>query len=113
MTKRKRTQQRGAKEPARQASPENLSTLALLISRDVGTVMMSSYVTSLADACFYPRSEPEQRELERDQAHMQDRLRRIDQELKSEPEAIRALFEVVQLRLEPVGLVYLWPATKA
>jgi hypothetical protein len=56
-------------------------------------------------------------ELEREQAQqekraMEDRLPAIDRELESEPEAIRQLYRVELRRLEPVGLVYLWPETR-
>jgi hypothetical protein len=36
----------------------------------------------------------------------------IQGELESEPAQLKALYEVVLARREPVGLVYLWPATK-
>jgi superfamily II DNA/RNA helicase len=53
----------------------------------------------------------EQRQLESNQRHWDKRLHAIDQELASEPERIRALYEVKAQRIEPVGLVYLWPVT--
>ena len=43
---------------------------------------------------------------------MEDRLPAIEDELVREPEAIRALYQVELRRLEPVGLVYLWPETR-
>jgi hypothetical protein len=56
-------------------------------------------------------NDEEQRQLESNKRHWEKRLRSIDQELASEPERIRALYEVKAQRIEPVGLVYLWPVT--
>jgi len=54
-------------------------------------------------------NDDEQRQLESNKRHWEKRLRAIGQELASEPERIRALYEVKAQRIEPVGLVYLWP----
>ncbi|MCA9664086.1 MAG: DISARM system SNF2-like helicase DrmD [Myxococcales bacterium] len=54
----------------------------------------------------------QQRQLERDLEHMQQRLAQIGGELEREPEQLRTLYEVVLSRLEPVGMVYLWPTTR-
>jgi len=43
---------------------------------------------------------------------MQGRLGGIDRELETEPKEIQKLYEVVLSKLEPVGLVYLWPETR-
>jgi hypothetical protein len=56
-------------------------------------------------------NDDEQRQLESNRRHWDKRLHAIDQELASEPERIRALYEVKAQRIEPVGLVYLWPVT--
>ena len=55
--------------------------------------------------------EEERREKEADRRHWQARLTRLERELREEPERIRASYDVHAHRLEPVGLVYLWPAT--
>jgi hypothetical protein len=52
------------------------------------------------------------RQLEDDRRHMEHRLLAIDQELWTEPAQIDELYRVVLRRLEPVGLIYLWPATR-
>ncbi|MBN1654424.1 MAG: DISARM system SNF2-like helicase DrmD [Deltaproteobacteria bacterium] len=44
---------------------------------------------------------------------MEQRLKHIENELESEPAEIEALYKVSVRRLEPVGLVYLWPQTRA
>ena len=54
-------------------------------------------------------SSQERRQLAADQKHWQRRLETIEAELSSEPQRIQASYEVVTHRLEPAGLVYLWP----
>ena len=39
------------------------------------------------------------------------RLEQFDHDLASEPERIRDFYQVRARRVEPVGLVYLWPET--
>ena len=39
------------------------------------------------------------------------KLLRLQNDLETEPEKVRRGYEVQARRLEPVGLVYLWPAT--
>ena len=39
------------------------------------------------------------------------RLAALEQELQTEPDRIRELYDVKANRIEPVGLVYLWPVT--
>jgi hypothetical protein len=56
-------------------------------------------------------NDDEQRQLESNKRHWEKRLQAIDRELASEPERIRAVYEVKAERIEPVGLVYLWPVT--
>jgi hypothetical protein len=51
-------------------------------------------------------------QLESERRHMKDRLKSIADELETEPLELEALYEVVLQRLEPVGLVYLWPTTR-
>jgi hypothetical protein len=51
------------------------------------------------------------RQLEADRRHWDRRLRDIEQELRTEPDRIRGVYVVKAQRIEPVGLVYLWPVT--
>ena len=53
----------------------------------------------------------ETRQLEADLRHWQRRLGQFDRDLEREPARIRAFYEVRAQRVEPVGLVYLWPET--
>jgi hypothetical protein len=43
---------------------------------------------------------------------MDERLVAIESELQREPAQIEALYKVALRRLEPVGLVFLWPETR-
>lgn len=54
----------------------------------------------------------EQKQWKSDKEHMESRLRAIEREIESEPADIEALYRVSLERLEPVGLVYLWPTTR-
>jgi Helicase conserved C-terminal domain len=53
----------------------------------------------------------EKRQLESNKRHWGSRLEAIETELDSEPDRIRAVYDVKARRVEPVGLVYLWPVT--
>jgi hypothetical protein len=54
----------------------------------------------------------EEEQWRKEKEHMGDRLRAIQGELEREPGQIAALYEVSLRRLEPVGLVFLWPETR-
>lgn len=56
------------------------------------------------------RDQREQRE--RDRKHIAARRAALDIELDQEPKAIRQSYEVLRRRVEPIGLVYLWPTTR-
>jgi len=56
-------------------------------------------------------SQQERRQLVADQKHWQRRLETIKHEPESEPQRIAASYGVVTHRLEPAGLVYLWPVS--
>ena len=53
----------------------------------------------------------ERREREADKRHWQTRLDRLESELQTEPLRLRDAYEVRAHRLEPVGIVYLWPTS--
>jgi hypothetical protein len=53
----------------------------------------------------------ERRQLEADMRSWERRLEQFDRELESEPDRVAAFYEVRARRVEPVGLVYLWPDT--
>jgi SNF2 family DNA or RNA helicase len=51
------------------------------------------------------------RQLRADQNHWRQRLGKIDHELDTEPHRVEQHYDVKVWRIEPVGLVYLWPVT--
>ncbi|GAC1352644.1 MAG: hypothetical protein NVSMB1_17590 [Polyangiales bacterium] len=54
----------------------------------------------------------EEEQFRREQQYMGDRLGKIQDEIQKEPPQIEALYKVALRRLEPVGLVFLWPETR-
>lgn len=54
----------------------------------------------------------EQDQFDKERQFMGDRLGAIERELDREPQQIQALYRVALRRLEPVGLVFLWPETR-
>ena len=53
----------------------------------------------------------ELRQLESNRRYWDKRLGSLETELRTEPNRIRELYDVKATRIEPVGLVYLWPVT--
>lgn len=53
----------------------------------------------------------ERREREADRRHWEGRLTRLEREQREEPDRLRNSYEVRAHRLEPVGIVYLWPVS--
>ena len=56
-------------------------------------------------------SEEEKRQRQADIASWRTRLAWFDRDLETEPARIRGFYEVRARRVEPIGLVYLWPDT--
>lgn len=56
-------------------------------------------------------AEEERRQLEADVRAWRLRLEQFERDLEREPSRIREFYEVKAKRVEPVGLVYLWPGT--
>ena len=56
-------------------------------------------------------AEEEKRQLEADVRWWRIRLQQFERDLEREPQRIRDFYEVRAKRIEPVGLVYLWPET--
>lgn len=53
----------------------------------------------------------EMRQIELDFKHWEKRLIQLEQEIEQEPQRIKQIYEVKSSRIEPVGLVYLYPTT--
>ena len=51
------------------------------------------------------------RQLEANMRHWERRLTQFDTDIEREPERIRRFYDIQRTRVEPVGLVYLWPET--
>ena len=56
-------------------------------------------------------AEDELRQLEANKRYWATRLVSLESELQTEPDRIRGVYQVKAQRIEPVGLVYLWPVT--
>lgn len=56
-------------------------------------------------------NEDERRQLEANQRYWARRLTMLDEELRTEPDRVRAVYALKATRIEPVGVVYLWPVT--
>lgn len=53
----------------------------------------------------------EKRQLESDMRSWRLRLEQFDRDLEQEPQRVREFYDVRAKRVEPIGLVYLWPET--
>jgi superfamily II DNA or RNA helicase len=58
---------------------------------------------------FESMLEEDRRQREAEHRFQTERLNRLPEELAKEPDRIRAIYQVQATRVEPVGLVYLWP----
>jgi len=56
-------------------------------------------------------ADAEREQMRRDRQHRTRRLSELDAEIEREPTRVRDNYQVRAFRLEPVGLVYLWPVT--
>ena len=63
------------------------------------------------DPMLFNIPQDERRQLDDNRRHWSARLKGIEAELETEPARIRDLYTVKASRVEPVGLVYLWPVT--
>ena len=53
----------------------------------------------------------ELRQLEADRRHWRVRVKQLEEEIETEPGRIQQTYEVKANRIEPVGLIYLWPVS--
>lgn len=54
-------------------------------------------------------NDEEKRQIESNKRHWEKRLEAIDREATEEPDRIRKIYEIKAVRVEPIGLVYLYP----
>lgn len=57
-------------------------------------------------------SKEELRQYDENKQYWENREKALEKELKEEPERIKQLYQVAIKRLEPVGMVYLWPKSR-
>ncbi len=57
------------------------------------------------------QSEKELRQFEADRRSWDEKLVRLQSDLDNEPQKVKDGYEVKARQLEPLGIVYLWPAT--
>ena len=50
--------------------------------------------------------------MDADRKYMERRLHAIEREIMEEPEGLKELYQVSLRRLQPVGLVVLWPRNR-
>jgi len=61
---------------------------------------------------FEPSERAQREQYERTQKYLIQRRKVLDTEVVEEPKAIIKSYEVLRRRIEPVGLVYLWPSVR-
>jgi len=105
----KQLQQRGEAEA--QALETLLRSQQAAIRRRLGPQQIS--MDQLFGHTPETASEKEQaKQLENDRKHMESRLDAIEREVASQPDELRASYEVALTKVVPVGMVYLWPSTR-
>lgn len=80
--------------------------------RDAIRRRLSGTQISLFSSVDVAAERAQKKQLEDDLRHMEQRLTTISAELETEPVMVAHGYEVMRARLEPVGLVYLWPASR-
>lgn len=53
----------------------------------------------------------ERRQVDSDRHHWESRVAQLDQEILTEPKRIQQTYQVKAERVEPTGVVYLWPVS--
>jgi SNF2 family DNA or RNA helicase len=85
------------------------------LDRQAAAAMPTALIPGLEEQLDVPAldlqklSSQERKQLAADQKHWQRRLETIETELATEPKRIQESYRVITHRLEPAGLVYLWP----
>lgn len=73
-------------------------------------VQAELFETQGSDQMELGLNDEEKRQREADIRYWKSWLENVEGDLASEPDRIRDLYTVKSHRIEPVGLVYLWPA---
>ena len=97
---KRKLEQRGEKEAKEMQS-------LLVEQRDRILKQFQQYETQQL-SLFNPE---ERRQIDADRRHWELRVAQLETELVSEPQRIRQAYQVKAERIEPVGIVYLWPVS--
>lgn len=87
------------------------SSLRHLLEEQRGRIAKQAAQKDDAQLLLPGITDAEQAQRRADRRHWSNRLAALDTEIETEPERIRDGYRVRASRLEPVGLVYLWPVT--
>lgn len=91
-----------------QRADREAGELAALIRERIKRILGAQTQANQLELGFAP---DELRQLRAEQKHWEKRLLDLETELSEEPERLRKSYEVQSSRVEPVGLVYLWPVS--
>jgi SNF2 family DNA or RNA helicase len=98
----------GVAEQLKKRGEEEAKSLAVLLEQQRGRIAKAAADFN-PDQLALDLVPAERREREADRRHWETRLQRLERELAEEPQRLRQSYEVRAQRLEPVGVVYLWP----
>lgn len=105
----KERRERAERELGKRAEAEALEMTAILRAQRERIQRRQAEIEEASRQQVLGFDPDEARQLEADRRHWRSRLDAIARELESEPERIRRSYVVQAARVEPVGLVYLWP----
>lgn len=97
---KRRLEQRGEKEAAEMKT--------LLEEQRDRILKQSQQYETLQLSLFNPE---EMRQIQADRRHWEIRVKELEAEITSEPTRIQRTYQVKAERIEPVGIVYLWPVS--
>jgi hypothetical protein len=109
--------QRVATEKLQQRASEEAAAMTGILRTQRGHIMAEIRKHTEQDSDTrqqrfeFIEDEAELRQLEANKRYWSKRLEMLDEELKTEPRRIKELYEIKATRLEPIGVIYLWPAT--
>ncbi len=101
---------KAATEKLADRSEKEARDMAKLLTEQRAGILARQHETRQRPLNF---SDDEYRQLEADRNHWQKRLLDLEKEITDEPNRIRHIYSIQAQRIEPVGLVYLWPAGEA
>ncbi len=103
--------ERAERDLAKRGAAEAEEMAAILEAQRARIVARQQEVTEAERQVRLTFDREEERQLAADRRHWLARLDAIARELEEEPERVRQSYVVKASRVEPVGLVYLWPVS--